>query len=133
MMLKLSLQIFQQWETIYEDDFSAPEPEPEPESDDSDFEFDGVRTKKISKTKKKREKEERDKKIAANKPTKEPSSRRRTHADNIPDSEKPFACDRKYQSSSSCTVCPIKKYLIQYIVFDRSRSFWTPCKINYQY
>ena len=37
----------QQWETIYEDDFSAPEPDPEPESDDSDFEFDGVRTKKV--------------------------------------------------------------------------------------
>ena len=53
--------ILQQWETIYEDDFSAPEPEPEPESDDSDFEFDGVRTKKISKRKKDKEKKEKEK------------------------------------------------------------------------
>ena len=51
--------ILKQWETIYEDDFSAPEPEPEPESDDSDFEFDGVRTKKISKRKKEKEKKEK--------------------------------------------------------------------------
>ena len=49
----------QQWETIYEDDFSAPEPDPEPESDDSDFEFDGVRTKKV-----KSKKREKDKKVS---------------------------------------------------------------------
>ena len=109
----------QQWETIYEDDFSAPEPEPEPESDDSDFEFDGVRTKKISKRKKDKERKEKEKEkekekvpificlsinskhniisqqLATSKPVKEQSARRRTHADSIPDSEKPFACDCK--------------------------------------
>ena len=50
---------FKQWETIYEDDFSAPEHEAELESDDSDFEFDGVRTKKVSKSRKK----ERERKV----------------------------------------------------------------------
>ena len=29
------------------------------------------------------------------KPVKDPTVRRRTHADSIPDSEKPFACDRE--------------------------------------
>ena len=33
--------------------------------------------------------------LAASKPVKEQSARRRTHADSIPDSEKPFACDCK--------------------------------------
>ena len=97
----------QQWETIYEDDFSAPEPDPEPESDDSDFEFDGVRTKKV-----KSKRKEREKKVVSialyhvcllpghlvqisTKPVKDPTVRRRTHADSIPDSEKPFACDRE--------------------------------------
>ena len=54
--LILMLTTPQQWETIYEDDFSAPEPDPEPESDDSDFEFDGVRTKKVKSKRKEREK-----------------------------------------------------------------------------
>ena len=61
------------------------------ESDDSDFEFDGVRTKKVSKTRKK----ERERKVKGTTATKETNHRRRTHADNIPDSEKPFACDCK--------------------------------------
>jgi len=74
-----------QWETIYEDEYSMPEAELEPESDDSDFEFDGVRTKK-GKAKKGRI-------IKPAKPKPDPNARRRTHADNIPDSEKPFACD----------------------------------------
>ena len=83
----------QQWETIYEDDYSAPEAEVEPESDDSDFEFDGVRTKKVKSKKQKGEKK------ISSKPPKDPSARRRTHADSIPDSEKPFACDCKYTGS----------------------------------
>ena len=69
----------------------------EPESDDSDFEFDGVRTKKVKSKKQKGEK-----KITA-KPPKDPTARRRTHADSIPDSEKPFACDRKYNDITIVT------------------------------
>jgi len=74
-----------EWETIYEDDYSVPE-DPDPDSDDSDFEFDGVRTKKVKSKKASKEKK-------MTKPPRDPNARRRTHADNIPDSEKPFACD----------------------------------------
>ena len=81
-----------------------PEAEVEPESDDSDFEFDGVRTKRGKSKKGKSSKPVNSLNaliyhlillLHQVKPKPDPNARRRTHADNIPDSEKPFACDCK--------------------------------------
>jgi len=58
----------------------------EVESEDSDFEYDGSRVKKAAKGKKAHKGKAPERKAAAG------GGRRRTHADSIPDSEKPFAC-----------------------------------------
>jgi len=82
-----------EWGGYYEDEFGMQEEPEEPESD-SDFEYEGGRTRKTKGKKTGKTK-------AANAKGNSTSSRRRTHADNIPDSEKPFACERSNRSSNN--------------------------------
>lgn len=82
-----------EWGGYYEDEFGMQEEPEEPESD-SDFEYEGGRTRK-TKGKKNNKNKGGGSKSSGN------SNRRRTHADNIPDSEKPFACERSNRGSNS--------------------------------
>jgi len=83
-----------EWGGFYEDEYGMQEEPEEPESD-SDFEYEGGRTRKT-----KGKKNSKTKGAAAKSGTGS-SSRRRTHADNIPDSEKPFACERSSRGQAN--------------------------------
>ncbi|XP_023327298.1 zinc finger protein ubi-d4 [Eurytemora carolleeae] len=97
-ILKLDTEKNEEWSGMYEDDFPIPEPEDDAQESDSDFEFDGVRIKKtkgrkMTKTKSTKPNPTPPKVKDPTVPKPPQPNKRRTHADSIPDSEKPFTCD----------------------------------------